>query len=137
VLGPPNCLPLIESLGVKNEVCKLIKIIILISFLLLQPLNAEVQAADDIPQWLAELIQKHYAGKKNPVSISEHQYHDKHVFVVDRSVACCDLGATMYHQNGERICRLIGLIGSWENTCRDFPKNNKLIRLIYEYKVNT
>ena len=84
------------------------------------------------PQWLTELIQKQYANKKSQVSITENKYKNKNVFVVDRTKACCDLGATVYNQNGEVACKFIGLAGAWENKCSDFSKNNKIIRFIYE-----
>lgn len=114
---------------------KLITVISLcIYLLLLQPIFAEEVNIHTIPPWLTKMMRKDYIGKEIPVSITENEFRGQKVFIIDRSMACCDLGATMYGKSGKRLCRLIGIAGSWERACSDFPENNKLIRLIYEFK---
>ena len=82
-----------------------------------------------------ELKQKH-AGmfSFSPVSITEHEYQGETVYLVDKTLACCDLGATIYNQNGESICHMKGIVSFWSDGCSDFPENNRLVQTIYEYR---
>ena len=107
-------------------------IFIFVAVLLLGSACAEEQTVAPVPQWLTDMIHKNFEGKKTSVLITEREYRGQDVFVIDRTAACCDLGAEMFDRKGETICSLIGFAGFWENKCRDFPKNNKLIRTIYE-----
>ena len=99
--------------------------------------SVSVHAEDlskNIPAWLNQLIEKHYSDETIPVLISEFSYQDGRVFVVDRTKACCDLGATMYNQEGEEKCKFIGFAGAWESKCKNFSANSTLIRHIYKHE---
>ena len=68
------------------------------------------------------------------VRSSEHKYKGEELIFVGQKSDCCDLGATLFNQDGSIYCSLIGAIGAWEEKCSDFNKKNKLIRDIYESK---
>jgi len=79
----------------------------------------------DIPKWLFELVSTISDKHDDSVRISQYRYREQVVYVLDRTKACCDLGATMYDDAGNAICRLIGIAGSWEDRCSDFPENGR------------
>jgi len=97
-----------------------------------QPVLSAEPTASALPKWLGEQVQYYRVAGTPPVVITEREYQGQDVFVVDRTKACCDMGAVMYNQTGEAVCQLIGIVGSWDSRCKDFPDNNRMIRLIYE-----
>ena len=96
-------------------------------------LFAEESEFKNLPNWLGEEIVKFRQGKSFPVTVTEYLYNGKNVFVVSANI-CCDLGATMYSEEGQKICVLIGFSGSWEEKCNEFPRAGKWLRTIDETK---
>ena len=111
--------------------------IALLSLSLIHLSSAEAASSEDIPNWLVPIVKSYSDANKNAVLIAEYEFHKQRVYVVDRRKACCDLGADMYGESGERICRFIGYAGAWETPCNDFSSKSKLIRIIYENKAAT
>ncbi|HYA39068.1 MAG TPA: hypothetical protein VEI74_12450 [Candidatus Methylomirabilis sp.] len=108
--------------------------IALFSLSLIHFSSAEAASSEDIPNWLVPIVKSYSEAKKNAVLIAEYEFHNQRVYEVDRTKACCDLGADMYSESGERICRFIGYAGAWETPCNDFSSKSKLVRIIYENK---
>lgn len=101
-------------------------------FLISYSAFCQTKEPDDLPNWLKVIVNKYSAPKSNNVQISEYKFRNQNVFVVDRTQSCCDLGATMYSEAGKELCQFVGYANAWEDSCKDFPANKKLIRVIYK-----
>lgn len=40
--------------------------------------------------------------------------------LVDKRAICCDQGATLYNEDGEKVCEIIGISGQWLKKCEEF-----------------
>ena len=89
--------------------------IALFSLSLIHFSSAEASSSEDVPNWLVPIVKSYSDAKNNAVLIAEYEFQNQRVYVVDRTKACCDLGADMYSEAGQRICRFIGYAGAWED----------------------
>lgn len=64
------------------------------------------------------------------VKITQYQYNNQDVFLINNCVGCADALTKVYNCQGELICEFGGIGGL--NTCPDFQSKAKLVRTIWK-----
>jgi hypothetical protein len=61
--------------------------------------------------------------------IEQYSFNNQSVFLINSCVNCADALITVYDKDKNTICQSGGIAGL--NTCNDFNKNAKLIKVLY------
>lgn len=88
---------------------------------------------DEIPDWLAKVIQQLEAEPfgSSPGYIARYEYYDKIVYYQPQR--CCDIPSTLWNEQGDFLCSPDGgYFGRGDGRCPDFFQKRKNERIIWQ-----